>query len=432
MRDYTDKDRYFILLTKLWSSNERTRAWAVDKLLRYGADAVGPLSRRLGDRSFNVARAALRTLDKLGYGEGAKYYWACRTKPTLTHFSDFGAYLTNVFSDGNAAHLQQAAILAGICGLTYYVPNICYALIRSEHRYAGRALAEALYHLKCPELIPTFRQLVRYPDHLAFELSLWALAEMGDAGGVELALDCAEKSGWAKSRQDLELLDFFKGLRGTAKAIQPWSHEHRWPRQAPNLMCPLDGLSRLALLEWEPADLPGEADYEHRLPPTPQHSHNRVQLWCDASWQKPNQAGWAAVAKFSGDKTAEWSGAFSSQTSTEAEMEAAVRGLKVLLTELNEPADVTVLSDCSVLAEGMNYRAHRWSKTGWFNSQENIVVGARLWLKLLDLADSYGERGHGLSWRWTPGHVGTPLNERVDALAKQAMRGDSTSRSDHA
>ena len=158
MSDYADKQRYFMLCQ---NSGIRMKAfeWAIRQLPSFGSEAVGPLSRRLADYSLPVARAALKTLDELGAGEGPRLYWTCRTSPTLTHCANFGAFLTNQFSDAEGVALQQAAILAGIAGLTFYVPNICRAWIRNQHHYAGRALSEALYHLRCPDLLPTFHQL---------------------------------------------------------------------------------------------------------------------------------------------------------------------------------------------------------------------------------------------------------------------------------
>ena len=73
-------------------------------------------------------------------------------------FADFGAYLTNEFADAEAVRLQQAAILAGVSGLTCYVPYICYAWIRNQHYYASRALAEALPRGIKPYAAADYRQ----------------------------------------------------------------------------------------------------------------------------------------------------------------------------------------------------------------------------------------------------------------------------------
>src|SRR6266852_6541826 len=134
--------------------------------------------------------------------------------PDISNFSRVGAaqcrFLTNQFSDSEGVDLQQAAILAGVAGLTFYVPNICRAWIRNQHHYAGRALSEALYHLRCPDLLPTFRQLARCADRLTQELSMCALTDLSDTEGVKIALDHAENIGWTKSRKDLSTLESFR------------------------------------------------------------------------------------------------------------------------------------------------------------------------------------------------------------------------------
>src|SRR5262245_20279545 len=99
MSDYAGKQRYFMLLSKLWNPDEGIRKWAIRQLVRFGSEAVGPLSRRLADYSLPVARTTFKTLDELGAGEGPRLYWTCRTSPTLTHCANFGAFLTNQFSD---------------------------------------------------------------------------------------------------------------------------------------------------------------------------------------------------------------------------------------------------------------------------------------------------------------------------------------------
>ena len=143
-------------------------------------------------------------------------------------------------------------------------------------------------------------------------------------------------------------------------------------------------------------------------------------MWCDASWYEPRRAGWAAIAVFQEDEMVEWKGALQVGSSGEAELEAALRGMRNLLPILKEPSRVTVVTDYAALVEGMTYRASRWSRTGWFNSHMNTIEGSIIWQELLSLAHDYRKQGHGLSWRWTPGHEGILLNEKVDRLSRQA------------
>jgi ribonuclease HI len=59
----------------------------------------------------------------------------------------------------------------------------------------------------------------------------------------------------------------------------------------------------------------------------------------------------------------------------------------------------------------------RWEKTGWRNSQKRPVANRDLWERIL-----LETRRHEVVWHKVRGHAGDPLNERVDELARAAIR----------
>ncbi len=59
----------------------------------------------------------------------------------------------------------------------------------------------------------------------------------------------------------------------------------------------------------------------------------------------------------------------------------------------------------------------RWERNGWKNSQRQPVANRDLWERIL--AET---RRHDVVWHKVRGHAGDPLNERADALARDAIQ----------
>jgi ribonuclease HI len=55
------------------------------------------------------------------------------------------------------------------------------------------------------------------------------------------------------------------------------------------------------------------------------------------------------------------------------------------------------------------------AKRGWKTSQGTDVLTRDLWERLSSLLAARARAN--VDWRWVRGHVGTPGNERVDAIA---------------
>ena len=127
----------------------------------------------------------------------------------------------------------------------------------------------------------------------------------------------------------------------------------------------------------------------------------------------PGPGGYAAVLLYQG-KRKEISGGYRNTTNNRMELMAAIKGLEALKT----PCRVTLYSDSNYLVESMTKGwAKRWQANNWKRNKREYALNVDLWQRLLELCEE-----HDVEFKWTRGHVGTPENERCDALANEAAR----------
>ena len=95
------------------------------------------------------------------------------------------------------------------------------------------------------------------------------------------------------------------------------------------------------------------------------------------------------------------------------ELTAVIRGLQ----ELRETCHVKIYSDSKYVVDAFRQKwIVSWQKNNWKNSQKKAVKNQDLWQELLEVVDK-----HEISWNWVKGHSGDPMNERADALAREAI-----------
>lgn len=95
------------------------------------------------------------------------------------------------------------------------------------------------------------------------------------------------------------------------------------------------------------------------------------------------------------------------------ELLAAIRALEAL----PEPSEVVLWTDSRYLQQGITEWLPRWKARGWRRSGGGEVKNLDLWKRL----DWLCQR-HRVQWHWVRGHSGHPENERVDHLARLAIR----------
>jgi ribonuclease HI len=138
----------------------------------------------------------------------------------------------------------------------------------------------------------------------------------------------------------------------------------------------------------------------------------KVVIYTDGACKgNPGPGGWGAILMY-GDKEKEISGFEPITTNNRMELTAAVEALKIL----NQNCTVDIYTDSQYLRNGMTAWIFNWRKNGWRGSDKKPVKNQDLWMILDKLAQA-----HHVEWHWVKAHNGHELNERVDALAKQAI-----------
>ena len=125
----------------------------------------------------------------------------------------------------------------------------------------------------------------------------------------------------------------------------------------------------------------------------------------------PGPGGWAAILGF-GTHVKELKGGELHTTNNRMELTAAIAGLD----SLTRPCLVDLYTDSQYLRDGITKWMKRWKRNGWRTADNKPVKNADLWRRL-DVACSE----HQVRWHWLRGHVGHALNERADALAREAI-----------
>lgn len=146
-----------------------------------------------------------------------------------------------------------------------------------------------------------------------------------------------------------------------------------------------------------------------------------VDIFTDGSSRgNPGPGGYGAILRFedpSGNRVErELSQGYALTTNNRMEL----LGVIVSLESLNQPCDVTIITDSKYVSDAFNQNwIEGWISRGWKNSKKEPVANVDLWKRLISLSEE-----HDLTFKWIKGHAGYPENERCDRLATQAADGD--------
>lgn len=124
----------------------------------------------------------------------------------------------------------------------------------------------------------------------------------------------------------------------------------------------------------------------------------------------PGIGGWAAILR-SGHNERVLTGSEPRSTNNRMELTAAIKALETL----KRPCPVTLFTDSQYVRQGITEWIGAWQQRGWVHKNGRPVANADLWKRL-----SLQSSRHEIDWQWVKGHAGNQLNERVDALARQA------------
>lgn len=137
-----------------------------------------------------------------------------------------------------------------------------------------------------------------------------------------------------------------------------------------------------------------------------------VEIFTDGACKgNPGPGGWGALLRYNG-AIKELKGAEPETTNNRMELMAAIEALRAL----KRPCKVSLTTDSQYVRKGITEWIHGWKKKNWKNASKQPVKNADLWKTLDELSQQ-----HDIAWHWVKGHSGHPENERVDALANEAI-----------
>lgn len=139
---------------------------------------------------------------------------------------------------------------------------------------------------------------------------------------------------------------------------------------------------------------------------------SKVTIYTDgACTGNPGPGGWGAILRF-GRHEKELSGGEGDTTNNRMELTAALESLRAL----TEPCQVTLFTDSEYLKKGITEWLPGWKRRNW-RRKGGKLANVDLWMKL---DEEIGR--HEVEWRWVRGHAGHAMNERVDKLARKAIK----------
>ncbi len=138
-----------------------------------------------------------------------------------------------------------------------------------------------------------------------------------------------------------------------------------------------------------------------------------VEIFTDGACSgNPGPGGWGALLRWRGHEK-ELSGAEAQTTNNRMEMMAAIMALE----SLRRGVRVKLYTDSIYLRDGITKWLPAWKARNWRTADKKPVKNVDLWQRL---EAAIGE--HKIEWHWVRGHAGHVENERVDLLARQAIK----------
>jgi len=127
----------------------------------------------------------------------------------------------------------------------------------------------------------------------------------------------------------------------------------------------------------------------------------------------PGPGGWAVHVEHPDGNVVEAGGGEIETTNNRMELRAAIEALHLTAAA----ASVTIVTDSQYVRRGVTEWLAGWQRKNWVTSLGAPVSNQDLWRTLAELDHRRVE------WRWTRAHVGTPGNERCDAIARAFSSG---------
>lgn len=138
----------------------------------------------------------------------------------------------------------------------------------------------------------------------------------------------------------------------------------------------------------------------------------QVEIFTDGACKgNPGVGGWGALLRY-GQHEKALCGAEANTTNNRMELMAVIQALRAL----KRPVPLKITTDSNYVKQGMTEWLAGWKRQGWKTASKQPVKNQDLWQELDQLAQAFE-----IEWHWVKGHSGHTENERVDALANQAI-----------
>jgi ribonuclease HI len=138
-----------------------------------------------------------------------------------------------------------------------------------------------------------------------------------------------------------------------------------------------------------------------------------VEIFTDGACSgNPGPGGWGALLRY-GAVEKELSGGEALTTNNRMELMGAISALEAL----KRPARVKLHTDSIYVKDGITKWLKGWKVRNWLTADKKPVKNKELWQRLEAAALL-----HNIEWLWVKGHSGHPENERVDQLARDAIK----------
>lgn len=148
-----------------------------------------------------------------------------------------------------------------------------------------------------------------------------------------------------------------------------------------------------------------------------------IIIYTDGSSRgNPGRGGWGAVIATK-EIVTEIGGRDSHTTNNKMELNAAIKSLD-LVRDLGNAFIVDMRADSRYVINGITKWVFGWQKNGWKNTQKEEVANRDLWESLAGVVADLQMSGSKILWNYTPGHSGTPGNDRVDEIATKYADGE--------
>lgn len=128
----------------------------------------------------------------------------------------------------------------------------------------------------------------------------------------------------------------------------------------------------------------------------------------------PGPGGWGAIVVTPDGRVVELGGGAPHTTNNRMELSGAIAALRHVA---DRSGPVAIYTDSTYVIQGITQWIWGWRRRGWKTAEGADVLNRELWEELSELVSARGGSTGTVQWHWVRGHVGTPGNERADAIS---------------